>query len=57
MRICDICGDKMDYKGQVEITNKFFDKNYELCVKCARKVEKYINFEQVRYKKDMKNKR
>ena len=57
MLVCDICGNKMDFINYAAIRYpKYpaFNKNYELCAKCARKIEKYIKFEQVRYKKDAK---
>ena len=57
MLACDICGSKIGCINCVAIKYPRYpvsDKNYELCTECARKIEKYIKFEQVRYKKDLK---
>ena len=57
MLACDICGSKIGCINYAAIKYPRYpvsDKNYELCTECARKIEKYIKFEQVRYKKDAK---
>ena len=57
MIVCDICGNKMGFINYAAIRYPKYpvsDKNYELCTECARKIEKYIKFEQVSYKKAAK---
>ncbi len=53
MRVCDICGVKL--KGDISLSiysNTFLvtSSKYEVCASCAKKLKKYIRFEQSRQK-------
>ena len=50
MTVCDIC-EKEDFGlTDMRIGTGFFSKNYVICMKCRRKLKKYIKFEQARQK-------
>lgn len=53
MRVCDICGVKLKGDISLSIDNNAFlatSSKYEVCVSCAKKLKKYISFEQSRQK-------
>ena len=51
MRVCDICRKETKNPITIRFGTGTFSYTYELCLKCKRKTEKYINFEQARHSK------
>lgn len=50
MTVCDICEKKDSALFDMRIGTGLIDENYVICMKCRRKLKKYIKFEQARQK-------
>lgn len=50
MRVCDMCRKKVDCPATLKVES-FLNSRYELCGKCAKKIVKYIRFEQKKNKR------
>lgn len=58
MRVCDICRIKLNSDISLSIDNNSSlasSSKYEVCNSCAKKLKKYIRFEQAMRRKEQNN--